>query len=101
MLGPRAIAAPALFARKSPEAEKWDRMNFEIGPSGAAKSTSEVRLKYESRKGFVMSGVFVHTVGDASQLDDVLKGEFLKGHREPRIAAGARVARKAQCRSAG
>jgi len=33
-----------------------------------------------------MSGVFVHTVGDASQLDDVLKGEFLKGHREPRIA---------------
>jgi GTP-binding protein len=33
-----------------------------------------------------MSAVFVHTVGDASQLDDVLKGEFLKGHREPRIA---------------
>jgi GTP-binding protein len=33
-----------------------------------------------------MAGVFVHTVGDASQLDDLLDGEFLKGHREPRIA---------------
>jgi GTP-binding protein len=33
-----------------------------------------------------MSGVFLHTVGDASQLEGLFKGPFLKGHREPRIA---------------
>lgn len=33
-----------------------------------------------------MSGKFVATIGDISNLDEVLSGEFLKGHRQPRIA---------------
>jgi GTP-binding protein len=33
-----------------------------------------------------MAGVFVHTIGDASQIPDSLTGDFLKGRREPRIA---------------
>ncbi|HLD99414.1 MAG TPA: ribosome biogenesis GTP-binding protein YihA/YsxC [Bdellovibrionota bacterium] len=33
-----------------------------------------------------MAGEFLVTVGDAAQLPDLLKGEFLKGNRQPRIA---------------
>jgi GTP-binding protein len=33
-----------------------------------------------------MSGEFVHTVGNISQIEELFTGEFLKGRREPRIA---------------
>ncbi|MGK5082114.1 ribosome biogenesis GTP-binding protein YihA/YsxC [Bdellovibrionota bacterium FG-1] len=33
-----------------------------------------------------MAGEFVATLGDASQIDQIIKGAFVKGRREPRIA---------------
>jgi GTP-binding protein len=33
-----------------------------------------------------MAGQFLLTIGDSSQLEDLFRGDFLKGHGEPRIA---------------
>jgi GTP-binding protein len=33
-----------------------------------------------------MSGRFLHTVGDVSQIEAAIQGDFLKGQREPRVA---------------
>lgn len=37
-------------------------------------------------RGVNMAGEFVVTVGDGAQLKKLINGDFLKGHREPRIA---------------